>query len=65
MITINNVNRFNNTLEMSGLSSDILPTDYFEFNGVNYKIRNSSTILLMDTSVVKIFDEEHKKWEEL
>lgn len=65
MITINEINRFNNTLSMYGLSNDELPTDHIVFNHVDYKITNASSIIFMDTGTMKMFDEDHKIWLEL
>lgn len=65
MITINDINRFNNTLSVYALSTDELPTDYIEFNRVKYKVTNASTVLFMDTGALKIFDEENKVWKNM
>ena len=62
MITIIDVNRFNNTIEMYGLSTDTKPIDKFEFQGTNYPITNGSTIYEMDTKSVFMYDEENKQW---
>lgn len=62
MITIGDVNKFNNTIEFYGLSTDEKPIDTFTFYGVVYKVRNSSTFYEMDTKKASLFDEENKQW---
>ena len=61
MITVNGVDRFNNTLDLYGLSTDDLPTDKIEYLGVNYRLTNGSTIYFMDTKQAKIYSEENAK----
>ena len=65
MITIADVNKFNNTLELYGLSTDEKPTDKFNFCGVDYRITNSSTFYEMDSKAAFIFSEEGKTWYEV
>ena len=62
MITIAEVNKFNNTLSLYGLSTDNKPTDKFNFYGVDYTVRNSSTFYEMDTRAAFLFDEENRQW---
>lgn len=62
MITIADVNKFNNTLELYGLSTDEKPTEKFNFHGVDYRIVNSSTLYCMDNKEAFIFSEEDKTW---
>lgn len=62
MITVNGVDKFNNTLDLYGLSTDDLPTDKIEYLGVNYRLTNGSTIYFMDTKQAKIFSEENATW---
>jgi hypothetical protein len=62
MITITNVNKFNNTINICGLSIDVKPTENFEFENVNYKIRNGSTFYEMDVKKAYIYDEENHVW---
>lgn len=66
MITINNVRDVFGwkILELVGLSTDVEPlnaTGGFEGNHIS----NGSSLMLMDTSTVKKFDEEHDTWVEL
>lgn len=62
MITIIDVNTFNNTIEMYGLSSNTKPIDKIEFHGSKYSITNGSTFYEMDTKSVFLFDEENERW---
>ena len=62
MITITNVNRFNNTLELCALSTDVKPTETFEFENVKYRIRNGSTLYEQDTTTAFMYDEENHQW---
>lgn len=62
MITIANVNPFNNTLELYGLSTDEKPIEKFNFYDVDYRIVNSSTFYCMDSKEAFIFSEEDKIW---
>lgn len=62
MVTIIDVNKFNNTLTMYGLSSDTKPVDKFEFYEKNYHITNGSTFYEMDTKTAFLFDEANKVW---
>lgn len=62
MVTIADVNKFNNTLELYGLSTDEKPTEQFNFLGVDYRIVNSSTFYCMDSKEAFIFSEEDKTW---
>lgn len=62
MITIDEVNKFNNSLSLMALSTDDLPVDYIVFYDVEYKIRNGSTAYFMDTKQAKIFSEEDNTW---
>ena len=62
MITITNVNKFNNTIELYGLSSDVKPTDNYKFYSSTYKIRNGSIFYEIDTKQAFMFDEENKEW---
>jgi hypothetical protein len=62
MITIIDVNKFNNTLTMYGLSSDAKPTDKTELYEKNYLITNGSTFYEMDTKTAFLFDETNKEW---
>ena len=62
MITIDEVNKFNNVLSMSGLSSDEKPIDTFTFYEVEYQIKNGSSYYAMDTGSVFLYDEENSTW---
>lgn len=62
MITIDEINKFNNVLSMSGLSTDIKPIDTFTFYGVEYQIKNGSSYYVMDTMQCYLYDEENKEW---
>ena len=55
MITVNGVDKFNNTLDLYGLSTDDLPTDKITYLGVDYRLTNGSTIYFMDSKQAKIF----------
>ena len=65
MVTIDEVNKFNNSLSLMALSTDDLPIDSIVFYDVEYKIRNGSTVYFMDTKQAKIFSEEDKVWYEV
>lgn len=65
MITVVSVNKFNNTIELYGLSTDTKPTENFEFEDVNYKIRNGSVYYEMDTKKASIYDEENHVWHDV
>lgn len=62
MITITGMDKFNNTISMSALSTDVKPIENFEFENVNYKIRNGSTFYEMDTKKAYMYDEENHLW---
>ena len=62
MITVTGVDKFNNTISLSGLSTDVKPIKNFEFEYVNYKIRNFSTFYEMDTTALFMYDEENHMW---
>ena len=62
MITIDEVNKFNNVLSISGLSSDEKPIDTFTFYGVEYQIKNGSSYYAMDTMQCFLYDEENSTW---
>ena len=62
MITVNGVDKFNNTLDLYGLSTDDLPTDKITYLGVDYRLTNGSTIYFMDSKQAKIFSEENTTW---
>ena len=62
MITIVNIERFYNTLDLYSLSTDIKPIDKIEFQGTKYSITNGSTLYEMDTKSVFLFDEENERW---
>ena len=62
MITITGMDKFNNTISMSALSIDVKPIENFEFENVNYKIRNGSTFYEMDTKKAYMYDEENHLW---
>lgn len=62
MITIDEVNKFNNVLSMSGLSSDELPIGTFTFYGVKYQIKNASSYYAIDTTQLYLYDEENSTW---
>lgn len=62
MITIIDVNKFNNTLTMYGLSTDAKPTDKFTFYEKDYLITNGSTFYEMNTKTAFLFDETNKVW---
>lgn len=62
MITIDEINKFNNVLSMSGLSSDEKPIDTFTFYGTTYQIKNGSSYYVMDTAQCYLYDEENKMW---
>lgn len=64
MITLKSIDKFNNTLDLYGLSTDDKPLETFEFEYVNYKIRNSSTFYEMDTTALFMYDEENHQWTE-
>lgn len=65
MVTIASINKFNNVIELYGLSTDIKPIKNLQFNNSNYLIRNGSTYYEMDTKKVFIYDEENQKWLEM
>jgi len=65
MITITNLNRFNSTIEIYGLSTDERPIEKVEYKGVIYTITNSSTFYEMDTKKVYIYDEENHEWDDV
>lgn len=62
MITVNGVDKFNNTLDLYGLSTDDLPTDKITYLGVDYRLTNGSTIYFMDSKQAKIYSEENTTW---
>ena len=62
MITVNNVNRFNNTLDLCGLSVDIKPIKTVEYKKVKYEVENGSTFYEMDTKKAFMYDEENHQW---
>lgn len=62
MITIIDVNKFNNTLTMYGLKTDIKPTDKIELYEKKYLVTNGSTFYEMDTKTAFLFDEANKVW---
>lgn len=62
MITIKNIDRFDNVVEIYGISSDTKPIGEITYQGVIYKIRNSSIFFEMDTSNVFLYDEENEDW---
>lgn len=62
MITITDRNKFNNTLEISGLSTDQKPIRFVEYKNVKYTIENASTFYEMDTTTAFMYDEENHQW---
>ncbi len=62
MITIVDINKFNNTLEMYGLSTDVKPIEKVEFKGTTYIITDGSTLYEKDTSILSMYDEENHQW---
>lgn len=62
MITIDGINRFNNSLNIIGLSTDTKPIEEVEYQGVTYKIRNGSTFYEQDTQTAFMYDEENHIW---
>ena len=62
MITIDSINRFNNSLTIMGLSTNTKPIEEVEYQGVTYKIRNGSVFYEEDTSTVFMYDEENQLW---
>ena len=62
MITITDVNRFNNTLEINGLSTDTKPIETIEYKNSTYRIINGSTLYEMDSKKVYTYDEENHQW---
>ena len=65
MITVNGVDRFNNTLDLYGLSTDDLPTDKITYLGVDYRLTNGSTLYTMDDKKAYIYSEENHTWYEV
>lgn len=61
MITINNINKFNSTIDLVGLSSDTKPLDKFK----GYRIKNGSSFYEMNSKKAYIFSEEDKVWYEV
>lgn len=62
MITVSDIHRFNNTIEIFGLSTDEKPIEKLHFKGVTYTIINSSTFYEMDTKRSYMYDEENHVW---
>jgi len=62
MITITDINRFNNTLEIYGLSTDAKPVEQVEFKGTTYAITDGSIFYEKDTTTLFMYDEENHQW---
>ena len=62
MITITNIIRFNNTLEITGLSTNVKPIEKIEFKGTTYTITDGSTFYEKDTTTLFMYDEENHQW---
>lgn len=62
MITITDINKFNNTLTIYGLSTDVKPIEKVEFKGVTYVITDGSTFYEKDTTTLSMYDEENHQW---
>lgn len=62
MITIADVNRFNGTLEIFSLSTDIKPIEKVDYKGATYTIADGSTIYEKDTGALFMYDEENHQW---
>ena len=62
MITIGNIDKFNNTLAIYALSTDVKPLETIKFKGVDYRVTNASTFYEIDTKKTTMFDEENRIW---
>lgn len=62
MIIIKSIDKFNNTLEIYGLSTDVKPIEKLEFKGITYTITDSSTFYEKDTTTLSMYDEENHQW---
>lgn len=62
MITITDINRFNNTIEMYGLSTDGKPIETVEYQNIKYALENGSTFYEMDSKKTFIYDEQNHIW---
>ena len=62
MITVISINRFNNTLEINDLSTDVKPIEKVEYKGTIYKITDGSTLYEKDTTTLFMYDEENHQW---
>ena len=62
MITITKIDKFNNTLTMMALSTDIKPIEKVEFKGVTYTVTDGSIFYEKDTQIASMYDEENRIW---
>ena len=62
MITIDSINRFNNSLTIMALSTDVKPTKTIEYKKVTYEVENGSVFYEMDTKKAYMYDEENHQW---
>ena len=62
MITITDINRFNSTIEIYGLSTDEKPVRKLVFKDSTYNVVNGSTFYEMDTKKSFIYDAENHRW---
>ena len=65
MITIDSINRFNNSLTIMALSTDIKPIKTVEYKKVKYEVENGSTFYEMDTKKAFMYDEENHVWHDV